>query len=63
MIVAGHGYNDPGAIGNGYNERDFIRKNIVDNVSKYLKDAGHTVGIYGKKARYVSGYSLWSKSR
>lgn len=49
MIVAGHGYNDPGAIGNGYNERDFIRKNIVDNVSKYLKDAGHTVGIYGKK--------------
>ena len=26
MIVAGHGYNDPGAVGNGTNERDFIRK-------------------------------------
>lgn len=29
MIVAGHGYNDPGAIGNGYNERDFIRKTLL----------------------------------
>ena len=26
MIVAGHGYSDPGAVGNGTNERDFIRK-------------------------------------
>lgn len=29
MIVAGHGYNDPGAVGNGTNERDFIRKYIT----------------------------------
>ncbi|MEN3967028.1 LysM peptidoglycan-binding domain-containing protein [Mammaliicoccus sciuri] len=48
MIVAGHGYNDPGAVGNGTNERDFIRANIVDRVANYLKQAGHTVGIYGK---------------
>ena len=48
VLVAGHGYNDPGAVGNGTNERDFIRKNIVDNVAKYLKQAGHTVVIYGK---------------
>ncbi|XWX29889.1 endolysin [Staphylococcus phage PG-2021_15] len=49
MLVAGHGGNDPGAVGNGTNERDFIRNNIVDNVAKYLKQAGHTVAIYGKK--------------
>lgn len=48
MIVAGHGYNDPGAVGNGTNERDFIRATIVDRVANYLKQAGHTVGIYGK---------------
>lgn len=48
VLVAGHGYNDPGAVGNGTNERDFIRKNIVDNVAKYLKQAGHTVVIYNK---------------
>lgn len=48
MIVAGHGYNDPGAVGNGTNERDFIRANIVDRVANYLKQAGHTVAVYGK---------------
>lgn len=47
MLVAGHGYNDPGATGYGTNERDFIRKNIVPNVAKYLKQVGHTVSIYG----------------
>lgn len=47
MLVAGHGYNDPGATGYGTNERDFIRKNIVPNVAKYLKQVGHTVAIYG----------------
>lgn len=26
VLVAGHGYNDPGATGNGTNKRDFIRK-------------------------------------
>ena len=49
VLVAGHGYNDPGAVGNGTNERDFIRNNIVDNVAKYLRSAGHTVTIYDKK--------------
>lgn len=29
MIVAGHGYNDPGAVGNDTNERDFIRKILL----------------------------------
>lgn len=49
VLVAGHGYNDPGAVGNGTNERDFIRKNIIDNVAKYLRTAGHTVTLYDKK--------------
>nr|WP_263313909.1 N-acetylmuramoyl-L-alanine amidase [Mammaliicoccus sp. Marseille-Q6498] len=48
MIVAGHGYNDPGAVGNGTNERDFIRANIVDKVANYLKQAGNNVAVYDK---------------
>ncbi|QQS86526.1 N-acetylmuramoyl-L-alanine amidase (plasmid) [Staphylococcus carnosus] len=47
LIVAGHGYNDPGAVANGENERDFIRSKIAPNVVKYLKQAGHTVELYG----------------
>lgn len=47
LIAAGHGYSDPGAVGNGTNERDFIRKYIAPNVQKYLKQAGHTVDLYG----------------
>ncbi|MCJ1757931.1 N-acetylmuramoyl-L-alanine amidase [Mammaliicoccus sciuri] len=49
VLVAGHGYNDPGAVGNGTNERDFIRKSIIDNVAKHLRSAGHTVTLYDKK--------------
>lgn len=48
MLVSGHGYSDPGAVGNGTNERDFIREKIVDKVAKYLKVAGHNVTIYSK---------------
>ncbi|MCE4957245.1 N-acetylmuramoyl-L-alanine amidase [Macrococcoides caseolyticum] len=51
LLVAGHGKgymsNDSGAVGNGTNERDFIRKYIVPNVAKYLKSVGHTVEYYG----------------
>lgn len=47
LIAAGHGYSDGGAEGNGTNERDFIRKYIAPNVQKYLKQAGHTVDLYG----------------
>ena len=47
LIASGHGYSDPGAVGNGTNERDFIRKYIAPNVQKYLKQAGHTVDLYG----------------
>lgn len=47
LLVAGHGYNDPGAVGNGTNERDFNRKYIIPYVAKYLKEAGHKVFLYG----------------
>ena len=47
LIASGHGYSDPGAEGNGTNERDFIRKHIAPNVQKYLKQAGHKVDLYG----------------
>lgn len=47
MLVAGHGYNDPGAVGNGTNERDFIRNNITKKIKSYLEKEGHTVALYG----------------
>lgn len=47
LIAAGHGYSDPGAQGNGTNERDFIRKYIAPNIQKYLKQSGHKVDLYG----------------
>lgn len=51
MLVAGHGKgaysNDPGAVANGYNERDFNRKNIIPRVKKYLESVGNTVVLYG----------------
>lgn len=47
LIASGHGYSDPGAVGNGTNERDFIRKYIAPNVQKHLKQAGHKVDLYG----------------
>lgn len=49
MIVAGHGQGDPGAVGNGTNERDFIRANIVDNIAKYIRQAGHKADVFPKE--------------
>lgn len=49
VLVSGHGGNDPGAVGNGTTERDFIRENITPNVAKLLKAQGHKVTIYGTK--------------
>lgn len=54
LLVAGHGKgaysNDPGAVANGYNERDFNRKNIIPKVKKYLEKSGHNVVLYGGKS-------------
>lgn len=75
LLVAGHGLgywsNDSGAAANGYTERDFIRKNIIPNVAKHLRDIGHDVHLYGgstmnqdlfQDTRYgemVGNYSLY----
>lgn len=56
LLIAGHGIgytaqgqkiDDPGAVGNGTTERDYIRRYIVPNVAKYLKMAGNHVDLYG----------------
>lgn len=50
LLVAGHGGIDPGAIGNGTNERDFTRDHIVGRVAKYINAVpGHRAVIYNKK--------------
>lgn len=41
LLVAGHGKgaysNDPGAVANGYNERDFNRKEIIPRIKNNSK--------------------------
>jgi hypothetical protein len=37
VLIAGHGGSDPGAAGNGINERDFIRKELLPRIIKYGK--------------------------
>lgn len=70
LLVAGHGKgaysNDPGAVANGYNERDFNRKNIIPRVKKHLESVGHTVVLYGGKTMNQDLYQdtfIWSTSR
>lgn len=47
MLVPGHGYSDPGAVANGYNERDYIRGNVTKRIKSYLEKEGHEVALYG----------------
>jgi N-acetylmuramoyl-L-alanine amidase len=35
IIICGHGAGDPGAVDNGINERDFIRKELAPRIKKY----------------------------
>ena len=49
LIVYGHGQNDPGAIGNGYNERDITRNTLGPYLEKYAKQLkNNTVDFYDK---------------
>ena len=54
LLVAGHGKgaysNDPGAVANGYNERDFNRKEIIPRIKKHLESVGNKVVLYGGKS-------------
>lgn len=58
LLVAGHGYNDPGAVNEelGLTERDFIRKNITPSIKKHLQKAGHTVDLYGGEKQNQNMY-------
>lgn len=42
LIVCGHGYNDPGAVGNGTNERDFTRYSLKPEIEKWAKQLKNT---------------------
>ena len=47
LLIAGHGYSDPGAHGNGENERDFIRREVIKRVAKYINATkGHKAEMY-----------------
>ena len=47
LLISGHGYNDPGATGNGENERDFIRREITPRVAKHINATkGHKAEVY-----------------
>lgn len=69
LIVAGHGGNDPGAIGNGTNERDFTRAYYVDQIAKYINNTpGHSAVVYDKRQNmyldtYNGGGMHWAKKQ
>ena len=71
LIVAGHGGRDPGAIGQGTNERDFTRNHVVDRIAKHINSTkGHSADVYNKKnnmfvdTQYGSGFGMyWAKSQ
>lgn len=49
MVVWGHGAGDPGAGGNGYNERDFTRNRLAPYFEKYAKMLKkNTIVFYNK---------------
>lgn len=69
LIVAGHGGSDPGAVGNGTNERDFTRKYYVDQIAKYINNTpGHSAVVYDKSQNmyldtYNGGGMYWAKKQ
>ena len=49
LIVYGHGQSDPGAVGNGYCERDFTRNILGPYLEKYARQLkNNTVDFYDK---------------
>ena len=49
LIVYGHGQSDPGAVGNGYCERDFTRNVLGPYLEKYARQLkNNTVDFYDK---------------
>lgn len=69
LIVAGHGGSDPGAVGNGTNERDFTRAYYVDQIAGYINATpGHSAVVYDKRQNmyldtYNGGGMYWAKKQ
>lgn len=62
LIVYGHGAGDPGAVGNGTNERDFNRKVLHPHIKKWADKSKHTFAFYditGNKDLYKDTASGW----
>lgn len=55
VLDAGHGGNDPGAVGNGLKEKD-LTLNIVKGIQKYLNDnyEGHEIKLTRSNDRYLT---------
>lgn len=66
LIAHGHGAGDPGAIGNGTNERDFNRKVLHPHLKKWADKSKHTFVFYditGNKDLYqdtAKGWGIYS---
>lgn len=62
LIVYGHGGVDPGAIGNGTNERDFNRKILHPYIKKWADKSKHTFVFYdvsGSKNLFADTANGW----
>lgn len=62
LIVNGHGAGDPGAVGNGTNERDFTRKTLHPYIKKWADKSKHTFVFYdttGNKDLYQETAKGW----
>ena len=42
LVICGHGYGDPGAVGNGTNERDFTRYVLKPEIEKWARQLKNT---------------------
>jgi hypothetical protein len=67
LVVMGHGVKDPGAVGNGTNERDWTRGKLLPAIQKYAKKLKkNTIQFYDTKRDMfqdtVAGYGAYSVS-
>lgn len=66
LIVHGHGAGDPGAVGNGENERDFNRKKLHPYIVKWANKSKHKFEYYdvtGNKDMFqdtANGWGMYS---
>ena len=54
LIVHGHGAGDPGAVGNGTNERHFTRKTLQPYIKKWADKSKHTFVFYDTTGNFFT---------